>query len=381
VSTSEQTSAPRLRDALHAHWPEYVIEALGLAVFMIAACLFTVLLEHPSSPGHRAIPDAFVRRVLMGVAMGVTAIGLIYSPWGKRSGAHLNPSVTLGFLRLGKVSRADAFFYVVAQFAGGVLGVMVAAGVAGTALADRAVSYAVTVPGSAGVATAFLAELVISFGLFLMVLATSSSTRLAPSTGVLVGLLLVVYIAFEAPYSGMSMNPARTVGSAVFARTWAAAWLYFLAPTLGMLLACEVYVRRRSLGAPLCAKLHHSPDQPCIFACGYRIFHEGDVVMQQGEPADVAYVIERGEVEVRRRDDRGREHVLARLGPRQCVGEMALLLSQPRSATVVAKTDVQLRPFTADDFAEVISRDPQTSLRMLRQLAERLCEVDRRIAS
>jgi aquaporin Z len=70
-----------VRDALTRHWPEYVIEAAGLGLFMVSACLFTVLLYHPASPAAQALPDPLVRRVLTGLAMGLTAIGLIYSPW------------------------------------------------------------------------------------------------------------------------------------------------------------------------------------------------------------------------------------------------------------------------------------------------------------
>jgi len=90
-------------DAIRGHWPEYLTEAAGLGLFMLSACVFTTLLEYPGSPAHQAIADPFLRRVLIGIAMGLTAVGLIYSPWGQRSGAHLNPSVTLAFWRLGKV--------------------------------------------------------------------------------------------------------------------------------------------------------------------------------------------------------------------------------------------------------------------------------------
>ena len=63
----------------------------------------------------------------------------------------------------------------------------------------------------------------------------------------------------------MSMNPARTLASALFTRDWTALWVYFTAPLLGMLLAAELYVRRRGNAAVFCAKLHHQNDQRCIF--------------------------------------------------------------------------------------------------------------------
>src|SRR5262245_25288441 len=97
-----------------------------LGLFMISACAFTVLLEHPASPVCAALPDAFLRRALMGLAMGTTAVAIIYSPWGKRSGAHINPATTLTFLRLGKVRAVDAVGYVAAQFSGAFAGCLVA---------------------------------------------------------------------------------------------------------------------------------------------------------------------------------------------------------------------------------------------------------------
>src|SRR5712692_4931080 len=96
--------------SLKEHWPEYLCEAAELGLFMISASLFTILLWHPSSPALNVIPNAFVRRMLTVMAMGGTAIALIFSPLGKRSGAHFNPAVTLTFWRLGKVKNWDAFF-------------------------------------------------------------------------------------------------------------------------------------------------------------------------------------------------------------------------------------------------------------------------------
>src|SRR5215469_6137363 len=101
--------------ALTQHWPEYMIEGLCLGLFMISACTFGAMLEHPASPVRMSIPSADCRRFMAGIAMGLTAGLLIYSPLGRRSGAHMNPATTLTFFRLGKIESWDAVFYVLSQ--------------------------------------------------------------------------------------------------------------------------------------------------------------------------------------------------------------------------------------------------------------------------
>jgi aquaporin Z len=257
-------------NALTHHWPEYLMEATGLGLFMVSACLFAALLEHPASPVRLAIADPLVRRILMGVAMGLTAVAIIYSPWGQQSGAHLNPAITLTFLRLGKVYTWDGLFYVLAQFIGGVAGILLAVAIFWPWIADPHVNYVATLPGPRGPRLAFLAELLISFGLMATVLIVSNTERLARFTGLFAGALVAAYITVEAPLSGMSMNPARTFASAVPAYALMPLWIYFTAPLLGMLLAAEVYVRAKGAHSVLCAKLHHQNEKRCIFCCGYR---------------------------------------------------------------------------------------------------------------
>ena len=256
------------RSSLTAHWPEYAIEASGIALFMASALSFSALLEHPNSPVHQSIANATARRALMGLAMGSTAVALVYSPWGQRSGAHFNPSLTFTFWRLGKIAPADALFYAIAQFTGAIVGVLATAQVIG-AVADPHVHFAVTLPGSFGELAAFVAEVAISFGLMFVVLCASNAPRTMRFTGLFCGLLVATYITLEAPISGMSMNPARTLGSAAGATTFASLWIYFTAPPLGMLLAAEVYLRMRGATRVRCAKLQHGARQRCIF-CGYR---------------------------------------------------------------------------------------------------------------
>jgi aquaporin Z len=257
-----------MRETLRRHWPEYLMEAALLGGFLLSACTFATLLQHPGSPVHQALPDPLLRLGLMGTAMGLTLVGLVYSPWGKQSGAHMNPCVTLTFCRLGKVPPQDACWYALAQFGGGILGVCLAVALLMGAVGHPDVNYAVTAPGEAGIAVAFLAEASIAFGMMTLVLHLSNHKSLAPYTGMYAGCLVALYIFVESPISGMSMNPARTVGSAFSARSWTALWIYFTAPPLGMLLASELYVRLKGAGSIRCAKLHHHNDRRCIF-CGY----------------------------------------------------------------------------------------------------------------
>jgi aquaporin Z len=254
---------------LRRNYPEYLMEAAGLAIFMISAAVVTAVLEHPASPIRQAISEPLLRRFIIGVAMGLTAIAITYSPWGKQSGAHINPVVTFTFLRLGKIQPTDALFYILAQFVGGLLGLLLAVVWGGEAIANPDVNYVITTPGVGGAVVAFIAEFSISFGMMLMILFVSNTPKLSRLTGILAGVLIATYITVEAPLSGMSMNPARTLASAIPAQNWTAIWVYFTAPLLGMLLAAEVYVRLKGKRTVRCAKLHHHNNKRCIFHCGY----------------------------------------------------------------------------------------------------------------
>ena len=97
------------------------------------------------------------------------------------------------------------------------------------------------------------------------ILFASNHEVLAPYTHYFAAILVAVYIAFESPLSGMSTNPARTFGPAVYASYWHALWIYFIAPPLGMLAAAEVFLLARQGKGPYCAKLHHHNDKRCIF--------------------------------------------------------------------------------------------------------------------
>jgi aquaporin Z len=230
--------------SLKNHWLDYLMEAAGLMAFMIGAGIFTTLFLYPGSPVQQAVPGDFLRHVGIGACMGVITF-LIVSAIGQKTGAHINPAVTWSFYRQGKIGGWDAIFYTIAQFAGAIIAPIILLALIGTPFTDEKVKFATSQPGPQGVAAAFAAEFVISFILMLAVLFALSSKRLEKLAPAIIGVFIAVYITAVGPISGMSMNPARTLGSALTAGQYKGLWLYFVAPMAAMLLATEVYRRVR----------------------------------------------------------------------------------------------------------------------------------------
>ncbi len=229
--------------APHTGWREYAIEGALLAAFMVSASAFTILVEHPRGLLSAAITDPLARRFVVGLAMAITAAVLIYSRWGVRSGAHMNPAITLALSWRREMRRRDVIGYVAGQFAGGVVGMAVAEALFGASLAHASVNWVVTRPGPGGTMVAFLAECAMTLLLMTVVLRLSNHPRWAARTGIATAALLAVFITFEAPLSGMSLNPARTLGPALFAREYTGLWIYFLAPAAGMWMAAFAFSR------------------------------------------------------------------------------------------------------------------------------------------
>jgi len=228
-------------EALRHHWPRYLMEGAQLGIFMAVALWLALALEHPSSRLRQAVARPLLRRFLFGLGIGMTVVILIYSSWGRQSGAQFNPAVTLSMLYLHRIQPWDAGFYIIAQFIGGWLGVVLAAAPFRKASAHKDINYVVTAPGKRGVAAAFAAEFLIAFILMATLRLVYQNDVTKPHLGYVAGFLLLVYITFEAPFSGMSLNPARSVASAIPARSWTAIWIYFAAPVLAMLLAVELF--------------------------------------------------------------------------------------------------------------------------------------------
>jgi aquaporin Z len=250
--------------ALRDHWPDYLIEGTCLGLFMLATAGIVILVDSSASPFLQWMPDPVIRRIPIGVGVGLVAIAIIYSPWGKRSGAHINPAVTLTFFRLGKLAAWDACFYILAQFIGGWLGVLAAAALWHRLFTEPPVHYVVTVPGTGGWLLALITEFCLALGLMLVILFSSNQPRFSQYTGFFAGCLVASYIIFTVPISGMSINPARTFASALPAQVWTSFWIYYFAPPLGMLTAAELYLNITHRNPKtLCGKLCPNRETPC----------------------------------------------------------------------------------------------------------------------
>ncbi len=232
----------QMKDSFRKNWGHYIQEALGLAIFMISACFFGGMLEAKNSSWHIAIPDGFVRLLIMGVLMGLTALFIFYSPITAPSGSHINPAVTVTFWRVGKMCKWDSFFYIIFQFIGGILAVYMMALLMRETLTAVPVNYAVTVPGKYGTAAAAITEFIIAFIMMAMVLFTSADEKFKKYTRILAACLVCVFVIVAGPISGFGMNPARTFASAVPAHIYSAFWVYMVIPFVGMLAAAEFFL-------------------------------------------------------------------------------------------------------------------------------------------
>jgi aquaporin Z len=235
----------QMKASFKANWPHYLQEAFGLAIFMVSACFFGGMLEAKNTSWHLAIPNAFTRTIIMGIMMGFTAMFIFYSPFTAPSGSHINPAVTLAFLRAGKMGRWDSLFYIIFQFIGGIAAVYIMALVMGDTLTATPVNYSATVPGKYGALPAAITEFVTAFIMMAMVLFTSANEKTKTYTRVIGGCLVCLYVIIAGPISGFGMNPARTFASAVPAHTYTAFWIYMILPVAGMLMAAEIFLLKK----------------------------------------------------------------------------------------------------------------------------------------
>jgi aquaporin Z len=250
-----------LADTLRRHWPEYALEAAFLALFLLCAGIASAW----SQGADGSVAELVARRVAAGLVAGLVLIAIIYSPWGRRSGSHLNPAITLAYTRLGKIGRWDALFYLLAQVSGALAAIWLLRSGALLPGLPRSVLAASTAPSNEW--TAYLTEFVLSATAMLMILFTSNHASWFRWTGLVYGLLVMLVVACAAPLAGFGMNVARLLAVDISGDTAATQWLNLLPPLLGMQLAVEAYRLFTGRTQVLCAKLAHNTHGRCIFRC------------------------------------------------------------------------------------------------------------------
>jgi aquaporin Z len=252
------------------------MEAVELAVLMFCICVAGTVLYSTSSPLERFTLSRIEKASLMGFAVAATTFLIMRSPFGRRSGAHFNPAITLSYLWLGLIHRWDAVFYIAAQFSGALIGVFTAREVLGFNLSDDPVRYVVTTPGIQGSVSAFVAELLLAALFMGMVLFATNHRRLARFSPLLLSAVTIFYFVACSSISGFSVNPARTFSSAFFASIWSGIWIYFAAPCLGMLSASVLYVSAVGPERVYCAKVFHDLYSTCPFRCRFERLNQED---------------------------------------------------------------------------------------------------------
>lgn len=245
---------------------EYLAEFIGTALLLLVGLSAVCADFAARSPVVTAVPDPALRRLLTGVIFAGTATAIVYSPLGRRSGGHLNPAVTLAFLRLGKITGRSAAIYMAAQVTGALAGTALVLAIwRGWAVS---VHVGATLPGSGGVPAALAAEIAVTFLLVTLILNFVNRRRLMRFTAAAAGALVAFFVFVEAPVSGTSLNPARTLGPAIVGDSYQGLWIYLLGPPFGAALAALVYQRRHATVA--CGKLFHTDAVACRFLdCQY----------------------------------------------------------------------------------------------------------------
>ena len=236
------TGVKQLQTAFRKNWIHYLQESLGLGIFMASACFFSAILFSKSSNWNEVLPETMLKNVVMGTLMAGTALYIFYSRFTAPSGSHINPAVTITFLRLGKMCRYDAMFFIIFQVIGGTVAVVIMRLLIGPMLTDAPVNSAITVPGQFGIWWAATVEFLIALFTMSMVLFTSTHRRLQRYTRLFSGVLVCCWVIIAGPISGFGMNPARSFASALASGVWTSFWIYLVMPFAGMLSAAELFL-------------------------------------------------------------------------------------------------------------------------------------------
>lgn len=231
-------------DSQRCTWRPFLSEMIGTALLVLVGLSIVTLMFGVGSPIAGVVPDAGLRRLITGFLFGTTGALIALSPVGKMSGAHINPAVTLGFWLMRKLDSRIALGYGLAQLAGAAIGALplLAWGSMG-----RSVAFGATLPGHYALLTVLLGEVTTTFAMVSLLAVFLGFRRLRPFTPALFPFLYAIMVYAEAPVSGTSTNPARSLGPAIVSGQWDGWWIYWVGPIIGTFaatLACSFLAKR-----------------------------------------------------------------------------------------------------------------------------------------
>jgi aquaporin Z len=267
AAPAQAASGPHVpaRQSAHAgfHWRIWAAECAGTGLLILGGLSVVCLVFGRGSPVPELLPSQSARLLLTGLLFSGCNSLLAVSPFGRLSGAHLNPAVTLAFRALGRVSRHDVVGYVLAQLVGAVAGAAALQLLWGP-VADS-IDGGVTVP-TVSLPAAFALEAAMTALLVAVILFFVSNARLARWTPLAIWPLIALLVWGGAPYTGTSLNPVRSAGPAFVFANLDSLWLYLVAPTAGALAVALAWRRRHPAAQPKTAKLFHDSRYACSLA-------------------------------------------------------------------------------------------------------------------
>ena len=260
----------------HLPWMLFVSELIGTALLVLVGLSLVIFMFGNGTPMAHLIPSEGLRRLITGCLFGTTGAIIALSPVGKVSGAHINPVVTLAFRLMGKLDLPTTIGYIAAQLIGAVVGSLplLVWGAMG-----KSVAFGATLPGFGYPLRMVLVGEVITTFMMITLLAVFLGFRtIRPFTPAIFPPLYAIMVWAEAPISGTSTNPARSLGPSVISGQWQGWWIYWIGPMAGMLLAilaCSFLAKRIEV-----AKLYYfESDRDRLFRrmAGPRSFRKGDI--------------------------------------------------------------------------------------------------------
>jgi len=212
---------------------KYVAELIGTFVLVFVGCGSAIFLGPATGAGHLAVALAF----------GLSIVAMAYVI-GNISGCHINPAVSLAMLFNGKIKAGDFIGYVIAQVIGAIAAAaLLTALLSMSGMDDLTGGLGTNGVANLGLAGSFIVEVVLTFIFIFVILGVTSDSSKGAVAGLVIGLTLAFVHIIGIPLTGTSVNPARSIGPALFERGQALTdlWVFIAAPLAGAVLAAIVF--------------------------------------------------------------------------------------------------------------------------------------------